>query len=642
MAATGATERHPENPGDAEQLSDLVVRATELLHDASAGPEALDRFAEAVAGLRGVRAVTVLHPADPDADPPADTDPAGQPSTGDGPAMVVPLQILGRSTGVLVEFCTPRHEGWAGPRQDQRLRAALALIGSAADRMAQPHAEPEDLAKESDGPLSPLLRHSRSIIVRIGLDGEWSIVSDAVTPVLGYPRDVRLPGGLMSVIHPRDRYTAARALLEVRGGQHAARTDIRVRSADGRWRFMDTVFYDMTDVPGVHSVIAYAIDVTEHRAAERRSRTERMRLRALVMKLHAAVLVEDERGRTALANDTFAHTFGGESGRAWINADRSHALAVVAEACRDRETVHAQLTDLAHSRRRCLGYGLELANGRQLDLDFVPLREGEVNLGALWYFRDVTDVAATQHELKERNRVLTEAGALKNQFVASVAHELRTPLTAVNSFAEMLLDPGCGPLNGYQRAAADAVSRNAQRLMRLADDLLLHTQLERHALPIHLSTVDVSDLVHIAVADRAPDARRSGVTVTVEVADGPPMVADAARLHQVLGNLLGNAVKFTKPPGWVTVRARYEEPHWVIEVTDTGIGIPEAELQHITDTFARGSNALARRLSGSGLGLAISKQIVELHHGELEVESAVNKGTTVRVRLPLEQNEEEE
>lgn len=483
---------------------------------------------------------------------------------------------------------------------------------------------------------SSLVKHSQSIVVRIGLDGTWSVLSDAIVEALGYSPDIELPSGLRDAVHPDDIDTAAAALRAVRARElPAARTDVRVLAADGRWREMDTVFYDMTEVSGVRAVIAYALDVTDQRVAERRSRIEGKRLRALVRQLDAAVLVEDEDGRTVLANDTFARLFGRTGAEAWADVERSEVLGAVASRCRERATVRVQLDDIATLRKMCLGYGLELLSGRSLSLDFVPIRDSDTDLGALWYFRDVTEIATTQHELRERNRVLTEAAELKNHFVAAVSHELRTPLTAVTSFTETLGDPAAGSLTDRQRTAVDAIARNAQRLTRLVDDLQLITQLERHTLPIHESAVDVSELVHLAVADHRPAAEGSQVTLTADIAEGPPLVGDPTRLRQVLDNLLSNAVKFTMPRGSVAVRARCAGSRWVFEVADTGIGIPHDELPAVTDTFIRGSNAVRRRLSGSGLGLAICKTIVELHHGSVAVESTEDHGTTVRVTVPL-------
>jgi len=381
-------------------------------------------------------------------------------------------------------------------------------------------------------------------------------------------------------------------------------------------------------VRAVLELVACATDEVGHD-------NQRLRLRKLVQHLNAAVLVENTSGRTVLANDTFARAFGQADGEGWVNAERHDVLAAVGSQCQDGARVLADLTAIAGTGERCLGYGLEFVNGHSVSLDFVPIADNGIALGALWYLRDVTEATATQHELRERNRVLAEAAELNNHFLAAVSHELRTPLTAVASFTEILRDAESGPQTPVQRTAVDAVARNAERLMRLVNDLLLLTQLERHALPIQRESIDMPELVRQAVADREPDARRAGVSVSVETSDGPPLAGDSVRLHQVLGNLLGNACKFTGHDGKIMLRALFTEPHWVIEVSDTGIGIPEPDLRHITDSFVRGANAISRRLSGSGLGLAISRHIVEQHHGALAIDSVMEQGTTVRVTLPV-------
>lgn len=158
--------------------------------------------------------------------------------------------------------------------------------------------------------------------------------------------------------------------------------------------------------------------------------------RELVHHLNAAVLVEDTHGRAVLANDAFARMFGRSGSQEWGDAKRSDVLDAVSGRCQDRSTVLSDLTTIADAGERCLGYGVELVNGHSVSLDFVPIKDRTTDLGVLWYFRDITEFAATQHELRERNRVLTEAAELNNHFLAAVSHELRTPLTAVTGFAE--------------------------------------------------------------------------------------------------------------------------------------------------------------------------------------------------------------
>jgi signal transduction histidine kinase len=196
-----------------------------------------------------------------------------------------------------------------------------------------------------------------------------------------------------------------------------------------------------------------------------------------------------------------------------------------------------------------------------------------------------------------------------------------------------------GAIDSAQAQCLDGIDRNANRLLQLIEDLLLLVKLESRTIPLRLGPVDPSELVRAAVNDRAPNARERGIRLRHEVRDGPPLACDELRIHQVLGNLLGNAMKFTSSGGAVTVRAEPEEGGWRVEVADTGIGIPADEVDRVFATFARASNAAERGVPGTGLGLVISQAIVDLHGGSIGLASTEGVGTTVTVRLPYRPEE---
>jgi PAS domain S-box-containing protein len=499
------------------------------------------------------------------------------------------------------------------------LESALAVIATAV--------APSVPWLPRDSAIAQLLTHTRSIIVRLD-EGEWSVLSEAVTPVLGYSPDLVPSLEPLSVIDPRDKYPALRAFVRTRTGRcRECIVDLRVRSADGSTVVLETVFADLTGAPGVQAVVAYGIDVTEQRA-------ERARFRALVMRLGGAALVVDERGGLVLANDAFTQLFGTQVG-GWGGEDCEAALCAVAARCRDPEIAHQHLVDLTSRRRRSTGR-LDLVDGCILDLEQHPLAEEGIHLGSLWLFRDVTAEVATRAALERDSRAAAFALERQNRLLATVSHEFRTPLTALLSFAELLADPRLGALNETQRSAIEVITRNTERLLRLVDDLLLLTRLESKQLPLRFSEVDVPELVRAAVADRALEARARHVEITCEADEGPPLLADTGRLHQVLGNVLSNALKFGAGGGSIQVSAEFSASAWAIETADSGIGIPPDDLVRITHSFERGSNAVDAGISGSGLGLAVCREVVELHGGTLSIASVLNVGTTVRIVLPVE------
>jgi two-component system phosphate regulon sensor histidine kinase PhoR len=221
------------------------------------------------------------------------------------------------------------------------------------------------------------------------------------------------------------------------------------------------------------------------------------------------------------------------------------------------------------------------------------------------------------------------------QFIAVVSHELRTPLTSIVSFSELLRGEADG-LSADGIRFLEIIERNADRLFTLIDDLLMLNRLEAGGLPLELSEVSVSSLAAEAVRNAQPLAAKVGVTIHLDAGDGPTIPADPRRLLQVFDNLISNAVKFSNSGGLVLVVTRCARSTWRVDVSDTGIGIPPDEAANLFGAFVRGSNARIAGLPGTGLGLSIVKALVEMHGGDVKVDSVLNEGTKFSVFLPVQ------
>ena len=170
-----------------------------------------------------------------------------------------------------------------------------------------------------------------------------------------------------------------------------------------------------------------------------------------------------------------------------------------------------------------------------------------------------------------------------------MSHELRSPLTSIVSYAELIRDEE--ELSPTAARFLDVIARNAERITKLVGDLLLLSQIEAGMIPLELAQVSVAELVSEAVQASAPLAAQQGITLDGSAADGPPVLADRARLVQMIDNLIANAVKFTDEGGQVRVSAAAAGGEWRIDVQDSGIGIPADEIGHLFDRFFRASNA---------------------------------------------------
>ena len=245
-----------------------------------------------------------------------------------------------------------------------------------------------------------------------------------------------------------------------------------------------------------------------------------------------------------------------------------------------------------------------------------------------------SEAESARRALAEQNKRLRELDRLKDEFLSLVSHELRTPLTSIRGYLELVLDEEAGELSAEQRRFLEAVERNSGRLLRLVGDLLFVAQADAGRLGLEQEKVDVADLVADSVEGAQPAAQEKAIDLSVSAVPVPALVGDRVRLHQVLDNLISNALKFTPEGGSVDVRTSSEGDH-VVEVSDTGIGIPIADQPRLFERFFRSSAATDQAIPGTGLGLAIVKAIVEAHAGRITVMSAEGRGTTFRVELPV-------
>jgi signal transduction histidine kinase len=238
-------------------------------------------------------------------------------------------------------------------------------------------------------------------------------------------------------------------------------------------------------------------------------------------------------------------------------------------------------------------------------------------------------------QLAAQNERLLELDRLKDEFVATASHELRTPLTSLSGYLEMSLDPAEGPLSPTRESHLRIVQRNADRLAALVDQLLFLARADSHPLELDRQPVDLADVLNEAAETARPAAAAKDISLVI--AGEPPqgVVADRPQLIKIVDNLVANAVKFTPEGGSVRLSARGEGDTGVLEVTDTGLGIPHAEQSDLFNRFFRGTNAIEKAIPGSGLGLAISQVIAEAHGGTIELESTAGVGSTFRLVLPL-------
>jgi PAS domain S-box-containing protein len=304
----------------------------------------------------------------------------------------------------------------------------------------------------------------------------------------------------------------------------------------------------------------------------------------------------------------------------------------------DEEAARATLEDIAARRPRVFETSIRAKDGRALDLRItsVPIVAGDEVVGMYGIAEDVTSANNMRRELESARAAAEQASVAKTLFLANMSHELRTPLTSVLAASEMLRETDPAP---EQSKLLDYIDRPGQRLLRLVEDLLDFSRIEAGNTAVDALELDLRTMVLEVGEDLRFTAERKelGFDCTVDPDVPSTMVGDLARISQVLTNLLENAIKFTDS-GTVRLRvtnAPGSEASMVhFEVSDTGIGMTEEQLDGLFESFSQADPSMTRKYGGTGLGLAICKALVGLMGGSIGVTSVEGTGSTFSVLLP--------
>ncbi len=238
-----------------------------------------------------------------------------------------------------------------------------------------------------------------------------------------------------------------------------------------------------------------------------------------------------------------------------------------------------------------------------------------------------TDLAAALERLQQLD-------TMKSQFIQNTSHELRTPVTLIRGYAELLESGRLGELAESQATAINVITRRARVLSKMLDDF--NAILETESRKTEWGPVEIARLLQKIIKEYRKRIDEKELTFeTILEAESALVLGNEVHLHRVVDNLLDNAVKFTAPGGKITLRFQKEDGWALIEVTDTGIGIPNDQWERIFERFYQVDGSMTRRYGGTGLGLALVKEITESHGGGVDVESEVGEGSTFQVKLPL-------
>lgn len=249
----------------------------------------------------------------------------------------------------------------------------------------------------------------------------------------------------------------------------------------------------------------------------------------------------------------------------------------------------------------------------------------------------VPDYLETEHIVEAFNQLISRMKVIddsRQEFVSNVSHELKTPMTSIKILADSLMQQPDAPKELYQEFMQD-ITQEIERENKIITDLLSLVKMDKTEARMNIASVDMNELLENILKRLRPIARKRDVEVVFESIRPVSAEVDDVKISQAFTNLVENAIKYNKEHGWVKVLLDADHQFFTVEISDSGIGIPEEDYEHIFERFYRVDKSHSREIGGTGLGLAITRNAILLHRGSIKVSSVEGEGTCFTVKIPL-------
>ncbi|MBK1695824.1 PAS domain-containing sensor histidine kinase [Rhodovibrio salinarum] len=438
-------------------------------------------------------------------------------------------------------------------------------------------------------------------------------------------------------VHPDDAKSRLQDAVGRAAGGETVRVVMATSSPEGTERMLDLSLKPVRgDDDGVTMLVAEGRDVTEllqHQAELERS-AARMRNAQRIGRMNSwfydpveDVYYVDGSENTLFDFSIYGDRIDGPEARSWTAPEDRERV----EAAFWNSLATGSVYDVEH--RVCLPGGTSAVV--HVRAEAIRKSDGTVE-GLVGVAQDITEQHKTQQELIDARNAAEAASEAKSRFLATMGHELRTPLNAINGFAQLMSSEIFGPIgNEKYTEYARHIHESGEHLLEVINSILDVSRLERGTLALVEETFAIAPVIESAVALLQPAAAAREVRLDVHVANTSMLRADKRLIKQVILNLVNNAVKFSYPGGRISIDgAVRDDGGYLIAVTDHGVGIPQEAMDNVMLPFVQADDALHRRHEGIGLGLYLVKAFLDLHGGQVHLESVPDQGTRVTVVLP--------
>ncbi|HXD08413.1 MAG TPA: PAS domain S-box protein, partial [Anaerolineales bacterium] len=376
-------------------------------------------------------------------------------------------------------------------------------------------------------------------------------------------------------------------------------------------------------------------DITQRKQTEVLLQENEARFRQIVEDANDLIYRADLNGRIVYANPAVLRALGYEE----QDVLGKHYLDIATPEMRHKTKRAYEHQFISRTPSTYHEFPALAADGREIwfGQNVQLIYEGDKIVGFQALARDITAIKQAQEALRIARDQALEASRVKSQLLSKVSHELRTPLGGILGYAELLRDHTFGELNAGQSKAAVEIIESVNYLTNMVNELLDEAQIQASTTILQETPFSTSALMQQSTSGMEILAHKKGIQLNTSLDPNlpPELVGDERRLRQIIINLIGNALKFTRE-GTVSVRfLRPTSEHWEIQVQDTGLGIPKEAQSYIFEPFRQVNSSVTRDNRGIGLGLSITKQLVELMGGRIALESEIGKGSTFTILLPM-------
>ncbi len=539
----------------------------------------------------------------------------------------------------------------------------------------QEREQAEKALRESEARYRSLVESAIDVIFTVSHEGIITSLNPAFEAITGWRREEWLGKNFTPLVHPDDLPFAMEIVQRILNSETlASGFELRILLKSGEYATMEYSITPQTSNGDVVGVLGISRDITDRKRAEEMLRRAHDELERRVKERTAELAEANEELQAEIAERKRAEEELRETEERYRNLFDNANDAVITTNLQDRitswngsaerifgwkayEIVGKKLpeliipSDMKDEKEKIIHdalsgkdiTGIETArlrkDGSRIDVSLTisPIinAHGDI-IGLSGIIRDITE-RKKMDEILLQNERLISANKAKSEFLTIMSHELRTPLTSVIGYSILLLGKKPGKLNEKQEFFMDNILASSKHLLDLINGILDLAKIESGKLELVVEEISVPHTIDETLKLLKENAAKRNIILKTEFDPAlPPIKADRQKFKQILFNLLSNAIKFSKQDGGIiTISAKKESDMAKISVSDTGIGIKEEDVPRLFQKFEQLDSGISRKYDGTGLGLAITKQLVELHGGNILVESNYGEGSTFTFFLPI-------